>query len=123
MARFIYIFSLGLGILVSAPLFVQAASNESAVQVEKDNSVGAKLYVAHKCYECHRAEEHHIGPSWQAISLRYANEVDGSSLVDRLSTKVIKGGYGAWGILPMNSNPGVSPEDARTLVEWVLEAN
>ncbi len=125
MARFICIFSLGFCVLLSAPIFAESATeaaDKGSVQI-KDTSAGARLYVMHKCYECHRAQKHHIGPSWQAISQRYSKEEDKARLVARLSVKVIEGGYGNWGTLPMNSNPGVSPEDASTLVEWVLETN
>ena len=86
-----------------------------------EKSAVEKLYIEHKCYECHRPAEHHIGPSWEAISLRYAASTeDRADLLKRLSDKVINGGYGNWGITPMNSNPNVQPDEATELVEWVL---
>jgi cytochrome c len=93
--------------------------NAATTRYDADTS-GRQLYVKHLCYECHRPVEHHIGPSLQAISDRYANEKDRASLVIRLSSKIIEGGYGNWGVLPMNSNPGVSPAEALELSEWIL---
>ncbi len=37
-----------------------------------------------------------------------------------LSAKVIKGGAGSWGVVPMPANPQVSQAEAKTLVQWIL---
>jgi len=37
-----------------------------------------------------------------------------------LAVKVIKGGSGAWGAVPMPANPQVSEADAQKLVAWIL---
>jgi len=34
--------------------------------------------------------------------------------------KVMKGGSGTWGAIPMPANPQVSEAEAHTLVKWVL---
>jgi cytochrome c len=37
-----------------------------------------------------------------------------------LATKIIKGGSGAWGAIPMPANPQVSEADAKALATWVM---
>jgi cytochrome c len=40
--------------------------------------------------------------------------------VDKLATKITKGGSGAWGAIPMPANPQVNDADAKKLAGWVL---
>lgn len=40
--------------------------------------------------------------------------------VDKLAVKIIKGGSGVWGPVPMPSNAQVSQEEAKQLVSWIL---
>ena len=37
-----------------------------------------------------------------------------------LAIKIVKGGAGVWGAIPMPANPQVSEAEAKTLVAWVL---
>ena len=37
-----------------------------------------------------------------------------------LAEKVIKGGKGVWGPVPMPPNPSVTPDEANKLVKWIL---
>jgi cytochrome c len=37
-----------------------------------------------------------------------------------LAAKVIKGGKGSWGEVPMPPNPSVTPDEANKLVKWIL---
>jgi cytochrome c len=69
------------------------------------------------CMGCHAVDRKLIGPSFKDVAARYAGQPDA---VARLSERIIKGGSGAWGVVPMPANPRLSPEDARTLAIWVL---
>jgi cytochrome c len=37
-----------------------------------------------------------------------------------LATKIMKGGAGVWGAIPMPANPQVSAEEAKKLADWIL---
>ena len=37
-----------------------------------------------------------------------------------LAEKIIKGGKGVWGQIPMPANPSVTPDEANKLVKWIL---
>jgi cytochrome c len=77
-----------------------------------------KLLNARSCNACHGIDEVRLGPSFRAVALRYADAPESS--VDWLAQKIIVGGAGSWGFVPMISNPGVSPAEARAIVDWIL---
>ena len=77
----------------------------------------AELAARKLCLGCHRPDERRNGPSLRDIAKRYAGQPDA---VDRLAPKVISGGRGAWGMVPMPANPQVSEAEARRLVTWIL---
>ena len=76
-----------------------------------------ELARAKVCMGCHMVDKKLIGPSFKEIGARYASQRDA---VPRLSEKIIKGGSGVWGAVPMPANSKVSPEEARQLVGWIL---
>jgi cytochrome c len=75
------------------------------------------LAQAKNCMACHAVDKKLVGPSYTEISKKYAGQKDA---VARLATKIIKGGAGAWGAVPMPANPQVSEAEAQRLVNWIL---
>ncbi len=69
------------------------------------------------CLSCHAIDVKRVGPAYKDVAAKYADSKDA---VGVLSAKVIKGGSGAWGVVPMPANPQVSEAEARTLVQWIL---
>ena len=53
----------------------------------------------------------------EASEAKYADNKD--ALVT-LTTKVVKGGGGVWGAIPMPANPQVTEAEAKVLVQWIL---
>jgi cytochrome c len=76
------------------------------------------LAAKQHCDECHAIQEARIGPPFQAVALRYSAE--GPAAEERLARKIINGGAGNWGNIPMVSNERVSLEDARAIARWIL---
>ncbi len=72
-----------------------------------------QLATAKNCMACHAVDKKLVGPSYKDIAAKYAGQKDA---VDKLATKVIKGGAGAWGPVPMPANPQVSQAEAKQLV-------
>lgn len=66
---------------------------------------------------CHHVERKMIGPAYREVAKRYATD---ESAIVLLSGKVVKGGGGNWGPMPMPPQPNVSPEEAEALVKWIL---
>jgi cytochrome c len=76
------------------------------------------LAAKQHCDECHAIQEVRIGPPFQAVALRYAAEWP--AVEERLARKIINGGAGNWGNIPMVPNERVSLEDARAIARWIL---
>jgi len=69
------------------------------------------------CMACHAIDKKLIGPPYKDVAAKYAGQKDA---VDKLAAKVMKGGSGAWGVLPMPANPQVNDAEAKQLVQWIL---
>ncbi|MES2150651.1 MAG: c-type cytochrome [Pseudomonadota bacterium] len=77
----------------------------------------ADLAKAKNCMTCHTVASKLVGPAYKDVAAKYAGQKDAE---DKLVTKVMKGGSGSWGVVPMPPNPQVTEAEARTLVKWVL---
>ena len=95
-------------------LFALAAL--AAMTLSSPAFANAELAQKKNCMACHAVDKKLIGPSYKDIAAKYAGQKDA---VAKLSEKVIKGGVGAWGQIPMPAN-SVTPDEAKTLVTWVL---
>lgn len=75
------------------------------------------LAKSKNCMACHAVEKKLVGPSFKDVAAKYANQKDAN---DKLAAKIVKGGSGVWGPLPMPANAAVSEADAKALAAWVL---
>jgi len=75
------------------------------------------LAQAKNCMACHAVDRKLVGPSYKDISKKYAGQKDAAAM---LAGKIIKGGAGAWGAVPMPANPQVSEAEAQRLVTWIM---
>lgn len=75
------------------------------------------LATAKNCMACHAVDKKLVGPSYKDVAGKYAGQKDA---VDKLSVKVIKGGAGVWGPIPMPANAQVTPDEARKLIAWIM---
>ena len=77
----------------------------------------ADLAKAKNCMACHAIDKKVVGPGYKEIAAKYAGQKDAE---DKLVQKVLKGGGGVWGPVPMPANTQVSDAEARTLVKWIM---
>ena len=77
----------------------------------------AELAQKKNCMACHAVDKKVVGPSYQDVAAKYAGQKDA---VDKLAQKVIKGGAGVWGPVPMPANAAVSDAEAKQLVTWIM---
>ena len=75
------------------------------------------LATSKNCMACHGVEKKVVGPSFKDVAAKYATQKDAA---DMLAVKIIKGGSGAWGPVPMPANAQVNPADAKKLATWIL---
>ncbi len=69
------------------------------------------------CMACHAIDKKVLGPAYKDVAAKYEGQKDA---VDKLSAKVVKGGSGVWGNIPMPANPQVTDAEAKQLVQWIL---
>ncbi|MCW5298030.1 c-type cytochrome [Herbaspirillum lusitanum] len=93
------------------------ASAVLAFGVSAQASANADLAKAKNCMACHSIQTKIVGPAFKDVAKKYAGQKDAE---DKLTQKVLKGGSGVWGAIPMPANAQVSEAEARTLVKWVL---
>ena len=75
------------------------------------------LATAKNCMACHAMDKKVVGPAYKDVAAKYAKQKDA---VDMLALKIIKGGSGVWGPVPMPANAQVNPADAKKLATWIL---
>jgi cytochrome c len=77
------------------------------------------LLAAMRCNACHDMSATLIGPPYAAIAVRHRSNKD--TLVEVLARKIVLGGGGNWGVVPMVPNEHVSIDEARVMARWILE--
>lgn len=75
------------------------------------------LAQSKNCMACHAVDKKLVGPSYKDVAGKYAGQKDAA---DKLATKIVKGGSGVWGPVPMPANTQVSEADAKKLAAWIL---
>ncbi|MGV3586417.1 MAG: PA14 domain-containing protein [Adhaeribacter sp.] len=77
----------------------------------------AALMAKSDCNTCHNRDVKTVGPAYKSIAEKYENNKQN---LDALVTKVILGGAGNWGEIPMTPHPNLPREDAATMVSYIL---
>ncbi|PZX48412.1 c-type cytochrome [Algoriphagus chordae] len=104
---------------VAAP----AAAPEQNISLEekyKDDPIYIKGLAKLKtsdCTSCHMVERKIVGPSYADVAAKYETTDENIAM---LADKVINGGVGVWGEIPMPPHVGLSEEDATDMVKYVL---
>lgn len=99
-----------------APVFLLAGLAASAAASDDPEA----LLERANCGMCHQIENAMLGPSYQAIAERYADQPDArSELFDRMRA----GSQGVWGAAPMPAvtEENLSDDDLRTVIAWMLD--
>jgi cytochrome c len=86
------------------------------------DSKGLEMIGASDCTTCHRLHKETagvaIGPSYSEVAKKYSPAAD--TTVDRLVNKIISGGSGVWGTVPMTPHPALPPADVKIMVTYIL---
>ena len=94
-------------------LFALVAATAVAAPALADQA----LATAKNCMACHAVDKKLVGPSYKDVAAKYAGQKDA---VDKLAVKIVKGGSGVWGPVPMPANAQVNEAEAKKLAAWVL---
>ena len=89
----------------------------AAVSVTAPALADQALATSKNCMACHAVDKKLVGPSYKDVAKKYMGQKDAA---DKLAAKIMKGGSGVWGAIPMPANPQVNEADAKKLAAWVL---
>lgn len=76
---------------------------------------GKALIAESDCMTCHQIKERLVGPAYSEVARQY-EEAD----IPRLAAKVIEGGSGVWGDIPMTPHAGLATGDAEAMIRYIL---
>jgi len=81
------------------------------------NDKGLDMIASLDCTTCHKISEKNIGPAYTDVAKKYETT---DANIETLAQKVIKGGSGNWGSVPMTPHPALSVDSAKEMVRYIL---
>ena len=81
---------------------------------------GKALITKSDCLACHKTDAKLVGPAYIAVAEKYPQD---QNSVDLLSQKIVSGGSGVWGPVPMAPHPAITLADANKIVKYILTLN
>jgi cytochrome c len=84
---------------------------------KEDIQKGMKLLANSDCLTCHKLNEKVIGPAYKEVAKKYANT---PANIKMLAGKILKGGSGNWGAIPMTAHATLSQADAELMVKYIM---
>ncbi len=92
-------------------------ASATSVMDNPDYEKGLNLVAKSDCFTCHKLRDPSTGPAYGLVAAKYEST---EANIDLLATKVIAGGQGVWGQIPMAAHPNLSKEDAKAMVKYIL---
>ena len=93
------------------------ASTGNSLSDNPDYKKGLALVAGSDCLTCHKVSEKVIGPAYKDVAAKYENT---DANIKMLAAKVIKGGGGNWGPVPMTPHPQLKQEDVEQMIKYIL---
>jgi cytochrome c len=84
---------------------------------KEDIQKGMTLLANSDCLTCHKLNEKVIGPAYKEVAKKYANT---PANIKMLAGKILKGGSGNWGAIPMTAHATLSQADAELMVKYIM---
>jgi cytochrome c len=89
----------------------------SALAVAAPAMASEALLKANNCMACHAVDKKLVGPAYKDVAKKHGGDV---AKADALAAKIIKGGSGVYGAIPMPANPKVTEADAKAMATYIL---
>lgn len=87
---------------------------------KQDIEEGKVLLTKSDCLACHKVDTKLVGPAYADVAKKYPYS---AANVDLLSNKIISGGSGSWGAIPMAPHPTLAAADVKKMVTYILSLN
>jgi len=88
----------------------------AAVLVSPVAMADEALVKAKGCTACHANDKKLVGPAYKEVAKKYKGDAGAAA---KLAEKVVKGGSGVWGPVPMPPNK-VTDDEAKKMVAYIL---
>jgi len=95
----------------------EKAGEKKSAADNPDYEKGLALTTKSDCWGCHKISETSVGPAYNLIGGKYENT---EANVNMLAEKIIKGGSGVWGTVPMAGHSSLSKEDAVAMAKYIF---
>ena len=89
----------------------------AAAKPKNEYELGLTLISKSDCLACHKNEQKVVGPAYVDVAKKY--EFNDKN-VAYLAGKIINGGAGVWGEIPMPPHADISQSDAKEMARYVL---
>ena len=106
--------------LVVCFVWIACHTAKKTIVINPGNKVienGLALIAKQDCTTCHSVETRLVGPSFNQISQKYTLN---QKTINTLAKKIIRGGTGVWGKIPMLPHPDLNPDSAKIIVLAIL---
>ena len=94
-----------------------AAAPELAPRASLRHTRALGIMAASDCATCHAVDKRIVGPSFAEVAERSSGR---PGEAERIARKIIAGGSGVYGDLPMPPHPSLTPAQATLLAQYVL---
>lgn len=118
--------TLGATVLFMASFTTIIPDNEPAINISTPTRTknaplqitgGELLITKSDCVGCHHKINKLIGPAYTEVAKKYPNN---DKNITYLADKIIKGGSGVWGKIPMTPHAKISQSDAKLMAKYIL---
>jgi cytochrome c len=99
---------------------IEIAQNHRSSEEWVTYSRGKALIDNSDCLSCHRIDVKSIGPSYMEVATKYDRDQEGQALI---AQRIINGSVGVWGEHAMSAHPDISPEEATSIVNYIMGLN
>lgn len=82
-----------------------------------DIEAGKALIQKADCMTCHKVDIKLVGPAFKQVAAKYPATEDNYA---SLAARVIAGGSGVWGQIPMAPHSTLAPADAKKMTKYIL---
>ena len=94
-----------------------AQQNQQQQKVLTPEEEGKNLIETANCLTCHKVDEKLIGPSYKEVAAKYDNTPENAEM---MATRIIEGSSGIWGSAVMTPHAGLSKENAKKMVAYIM---
>ncbi len=100
------------------PLPIQVPEADPRMSGLDPEHPGSRLIAQTTCLACHMTQQKSIGPTYMDVSQKYKGQLGAR---ERLAQKILLGGVGNWGEVPMPPHPQHNFEETQQMVDAILD--